>query len=94
MSRDRYASKARQEARISGQTYRGRRMDPTRAITRLVAASRNDLAEGFTPADLVRSDAEFARARLAGEVATIATLEESAKGKGVVPDVIRRQGLI
>ena len=71
MSRNRYATKAHTEARINGQTITGKERDSSRAINRLVLASRDDLRDTPSPADWVRSDARFAAAVANGTVRTI-----------------------
>ena len=71
MSRNRYATKAHTEARINGQTITGKERDSSRAINRLVLASRDDLSDNPSPTDWVRSDARFANAVANGTIQTL-----------------------
>ena len=74
MSRNRYANKARNEARMNGQTLRGKpKRDLNRQITRLIMAGRDELDVNSTPADWLRSDARFSERVANGEVQTIAS---------------------
>ena len=73
MPRNRYATKAHTEARINGQTITGKERDGSRAINRLVLACRDDLSATPSPADWVRSDAQWAEDVASGREETIAS---------------------
>ena len=98
MSRNRYANKARNEARIHGQTLRGKsKRDLSRQITRLIMAGRDDLDVNSTPADWLRSDARFNQRVANGEVQTIAsdglpqsTLDKFMRLRGVEDEIKQR----
>ena len=99
MSRNRYANKARNEARIHGQTLRGKsKRDVSRQITRLIMAGRDDLDVNSTPADWLRSDARFNQRVANREVQTLAshglpqsTLDKFMRLRGVEDE---RPGLL
>jgi len=85
---NRYASKARNEARISGQTIRGKqRTSP--ALLRL-----KGLGESTTPAEHVREALKRAEDIAAGKLRVIASNEEIKQGHGVMSAVIRATGLL
>ena len=98
MSRNRYANKARNEARINGQTLRGKsKRDLSRQITRLIMAGRDDLDVNSTPADWLRSDARFSERVANGEVQTLAshglsqsTLDQLKRLRGVEDEIKQR----
>ena len=73
MSNHRYAAKAHTEARINGETVRSKAVDRSRAIYQLIFATRDDLNENSSPADLVRSNAAFAKAVANGTAETLAS---------------------
>ena len=98
MSRNRYANKARNEARIHGQTLRGKQKhDCSPQVTRLIMAGRDDLDVNSTPADWLRSDARFNQRVANGEVQTIAsdglpqsTLDKFMRLRGVEDEIKQR----
>ena len=85
---NRYASKARNEARINGQTIRGKQ-STSPAVLRLMG-----LQESATPAEQVRDALKRAEDIAAGELRVIASNEEIKQGRGVMPAVVRATGLL
>ena len=85
---DRYASNARNEARISGQTIRGKQ-STSPALLQL-----KGLPEAATPAEVVRDALAKAEAIAAGTFRPIASNEEIRSGRGVLPAVVRATGLL
>ena len=73
MPKNRYAAKAHTEARINGRRVMGKEVDSSKAINRLIFATRDDLNENSSPADLVRSNAAFAKAVANGTAETLAS---------------------
>ena len=101
MSRNRYANKARNEARIHGQTLRGKqKRDLKRQITRLIMAGRDDLDVNSTPADWLRSDARFSERVANGELQTLAshglsqsTMDQLKRLRAVEDEIKRLRGI-
>ena len=101
MSRNRYANKARNEARMNGQTLRGKpKRDLNRQITRLIMAGRDDLDVNSTPADWLRSDARFSERVANGEVQTLAshglsqsTMDQLKRLRAVEDEIKRLRGI-
>ena len=73
MPKNCYAAKAHTEARINGRRVMGKEVDSSKAINRLKFATRDDLNENSSPADLVRSNAAFAKAVANGTAETLAS---------------------
>jgi hypothetical protein len=84
---NRYASNARNEVRISGQTIRGEQS------TSLGILLLKELPEDATPAQVVRDALARAKAIAAGTLRPIASNEEIRNGRGVLPAVVRATGL-
>ena len=85
---NRYASKARNEARINGQTIRGKQ-STSPAVLRLMG-----LQESATPAEQVRDALKRAEDIAAGKLRVIASNEEIKQGRGVMPAVVCATGLL
>jgi hypothetical protein len=85
---NRYASKARNEARINGQTIRGRQ-STSPALLRLTG-----LNESSTPAEQVRHALKRVKDIAAGKLRVRASNEELKQGRGVTPAVVRATGLL
>ena len=85
---NRYASNARNEVRISGQTIRGKQR------TSLGILLLKGLPEDASPAQVVRDALATAEAIAAGTVRPIASNEEIRSGRGVLPAVVRATGLL
>lgn len=85
---NRYASKARNEARINGQTIRGRQRTSPSLL------QLKGLDESATPAEQVRDALKRAEDIAAGKLRVIASNEEIKQGRGVLPAVVRATGLL